>query len=199
MSVVIPVYFDYASSLCYIAWRIAVRLEAELDVVMRWRPVSIAAQYPAWKQGALIGGDARGKIERVSRETGVALRIPERWMDSRAALEGAVFAEEHRRLPEYHRAVFGAAYEGGEDIGASAVLARAADAAGLPADCFGEWVATRRAAPQLAAILAEVGQLGVVGYPTFFLGEFPLTGIQPYATMKLLLLRHLERSRERLH
>lgn len=199
MPLIVPVYFDYASSLCYIAWRIAALLEAQLNVVMRWRPVQIAAQYPTWKQGGYIGGDTRGKIERVSRETGIPLRIPERWLDSRAALEGAVLAEEHSRLPEYHRAVFGAAYERGEDIGSLSVLTKAADAAGLPVGSFMEWVATRRAAPHLAATLEEARQHGVVGYPTFFLGEFPLTGIQPYETMKLLLLRHVERSRERLH
>jgi len=42
----------------------------------------------------------------------VPLRIPACWLDSRAALEGAFFAEEHARLPEYHRGVFAAAYLG---------------------------------------------------------------------------------------
>jgi predicted DsbA family dithiol-disulfide isomerase len=196
--IVVPVYFDYASSLCYIAWRVAGRLEAELAVVMRWRPVLIAAQYPQWKHGGLIGGDTRGKIERVAQETGIALRIPERWLDSRAALEGAVFAEEHERLAAYHGAVFAAAYERGEDIGSRTVLVRAATDAGLPMRRFMEALDTRRMAPRLAAIRAEAHQLGVVGYPTFFLGEFPLTGIQPYETMHLLIARHIARARQRL-
>jgi predicted DsbA family dithiol-disulfide isomerase len=198
MSVIVPVYFDYASALCFIAWRMSARLQAELDVIMRWRPVHIAAQYPSWKQGGLIGGDAREKIERVSHETGVPLRIPARWLDSRPALEGAVFAEEHRRLSDYHDAVFTAAYEHGDNIGDRRVLVRAADAAGLPMGRFMEWVATRRAGPQLAATLEEAREHGVVGYPTFLLGEFPLTGIHPYDTMKLLVARHIERCRDRL-
>jgi predicted DsbA family dithiol-disulfide isomerase len=199
MPVVIPVYFDYASSLCYIASRIVARLEAELDVVVRWRPVHIAAQYAQCKHGTLIGGDTRGKIERVAQETGVPLRIPACWLDSQAALEGAFFAEEHGRLPEYHRGVFAAAYEGGEDIGERAILIRVADQAGLPVGQFMECLATRRTAPPLAATLEEARRHGVVGYPTFYLGEFPLTGIQPHDTMRLLFERHVERSRERLH
>ncbi len=197
--VVVPVYFDYASSLCYIAWRITLQLEAELDVVTRWRPVQIAAQYPQWRKGGLIGDDTRAKIERVAHETGIAVRIPERWLDSCAALEGAVFAEEHGPAVPYHAAVFAAAYERGEDIGDRMVLVRAATDAGLPVGRFRESLATRRAAPRLAAIRAEAQQLGVVGYPTFFLGDFPLTGIQPYETMKWLIARHLERTRARLH
>jgi predicted DsbA family dithiol-disulfide isomerase len=197
LEVVIPVYSDYASSLCFIAWRIAARLEAELGVTMRWRPVHVAAQHPEWKHGALISGDTRAKIERVSQETSIALRVPERWLDSRAALEGAVFAEEWGCVAAYHREVFVAAYERAEDIGDREVLVRAAVAAGLPMGRFMEFVATRRAVLPLAAIRDEAQALGVVGYPTFLLGEFPLSGIQPFETMKLLVARHIERARER--
>ncbi len=199
MSVIVPVYFDYASSLCYIAWRIAARLEAELDVTMSWRPVDIAVQLAEWKPGDLIGGDTRAKIERVASETGIALRIPERWCDSRAALEGVVFAEECACAAAYHREVFAALYERSDDIGDRTVLVRAAVAAGLPMGRFMEFVATRRAAPQLARIRDEAQRLGVTGYPTFLLGEFPLSGIQPLETMKLLVARHIERANERLH
>ena len=199
MALIVPVYFDYASSLCYIAWRIAAQLGAELDIELRWRPVHIAEQYPGWRHGELIGGDTRTKIERVAYETGIALHIPARWLDSRAALEGVLFAEDCGCAGAYHQQVFAAAYERGDDIGSRAVLVRAASDAGLPMGRFMEFVATRRGAPQLAEIRQEAQQVGVVGYPTFLLGEFPLTGIQPYETMKLLVTRHIERSRQRLH
>jgi len=195
LSTIIPVYFDYASSLCYIAWRIAARLEAELGVAMSWRPVHIAAQHPECRPGDLIGGDTRAKIERVASDTGMALRIPERWCDSRAALEGAVLAEECACAAAYHGEVFAALYERGDDIGDRTVVVRAAVAAGLPMGRFMEFVATRRAAPQLALIRDEAQRQGVAGYPTFLLGEFPLTGIQPLETMRLLLARHIERTR----
>jgi len=198
-AVVIPVYFDYASSLCYIAWHIAARLAVELAIEMRWRPVHIAAQYPDWKQGELVGGDTRAKIERVSEETGIELRIPDRWLDSRAALEGVQLAEEWGCAAAYHREVFAAAYGRGDDIGDRSVLVRAATVAGLPMGRFMEFVATRRGAPGLAEVHEEAQRLGIVGYPTFLLGEFPLTGIQSYETMKLLVMRHLDRTHDRLH
>ncbi len=199
MPVVIPVYFDYASSLCYLAWRIATRLEPELGVVFHWQPVHIAAQYPQWKHGEIIGEEVRAKIERVARETGIALRIPERWLDSRAALEGALFAEERGAFAAYHRGVFTAAYEHGADIADRRVLVEIASTAGLPIGAFMQSVATRRAAPQLAAVLEEARRREIVGYPTFLLGGFPLVGIQRFETMKMLIERHMhtERSRER--
>jgi len=198
VAVVIPVYFDYASSLCYIAWRIAAQLAAEVDVEFRWRPIHIAAQRPTWRPGGQIGGDSRTKIERVAQETAITLRIPKRWLDSRAALEGALFAEEYGCVPDYHREVFTAAYEREDDIGDRTVLVRAAAKAGLPIGRFMEFVATRRGAAPLARICEEAHQLGVAGYPTFLLGEFPLTGIQPVETMKLLVTRHIERMQAEL-
>jgi predicted DsbA family dithiol-disulfide isomerase len=190
--VIIPVYFDYASSLCYIAWRITGRLEAELGVVFHWHPVHIAAQYPQRKQGEVIGDEIRANIERVARETGVTLRIPERWLDSRPALEGALFAEERGAFTAYHRGVFTAGYEHGADIGDRRVLVQIAGAAGLPIGSFMESIATRRAGPQLAAVQNEARRRAIVGYPTFLLGEFPLVGIQPYETMKVLIARHID-------
>jgi predicted DsbA family dithiol-disulfide isomerase len=192
MSVIIPVYFDYASSLCYIAWRIAARLEAELGVVFHWHPVHIAAQYPHWKHGVMIGDQVGANIERVAQETGITLRIPERWLDSRPALEGALFAEERGAFAAYHRGVFTAAYEHGADIGNRHILVQIADAAGLPAGSFMQSIATRHAAPQLAAVFEEARRRAIVGYPTFLLGDFPLVGIQRYETMKLLIARHID-------
>jgi len=199
MPLVIPIYFDYASSLCYVAWQIMGRLESDLDVVGRWRPVHIAAQHPDWQPGLSLPDAARANVERVAREAGVALRIPARWLDSRAALEGALFADEHDRAAAYHAAVFQSVFEAGDDVSERAVLVRAATAAGLPVGSFMECIATRRMAPALAAVAHEARRHGVAGFPTFLLGGFPLTGVQAYDTMKLLIDRHLRRHRAALH
>ena len=199
MPTLIPVYFDYASSLCYVAWQIMRRLEGDLDVVGRWRPVHIVAQQPAWQPGQRLPDAVRANVERVAREAGVAVRIPARWLDSRAALEGALFAEENDRAAAYHAAVFAAAFEAGEDLSDRAVLVRAAAAAGLPVGSFMECIATRRMAPALTAVAQEARRSGVAGFPTFLLGGFPLTGVQAYDTMKLLVERHLARHHAALH
>jgi predicted DsbA family dithiol-disulfide isomerase len=196
MPAVIPVYFDYASSLCAIAAVIGTQLEAELDIVLDWRPVEIAAQHPDWKSGGLIGGDTRAKIARVSAETGVSIEVPAHWLDSRAALEGAFCAQAHGRFREYHQRVFAAAFTDGRDIGDPTVLLSVATDAGIPAAVLSRELATGARTAQLAASLAEARRRGVLGYPTFFLGGFPLTGIQPIETMRLLIRRHLERQTE---
>jgi predicted DsbA family dithiol-disulfide isomerase len=198
MPIVVPVYFDYASSLCAIAASIGAQLEADLDVTFDWRPVEIAAQYPHWKKGDRVGDETRAKIARVSAETGVPIAVPERWLDSRAALEGAFFARAHGRFCAYHERVFIAAFASRDDIADRRVLTRIAQESGLPVGEFMMALATRAHAPELSASVEEARRLGVVGYPTFLLGELPLTGIQPIETMRLLFQRHIERSRDRL-
>jgi predicted DsbA family dithiol-disulfide isomerase len=193
MSTVIPVYFDYASSLCYIAAVLGRQLEADLDIVLDWRPVEIAARNAPWKPGDPIDTEARARIERVSQETGVAVLIPARWMDSRPALEGALLAKDRGCFAEYHRRVFAAAFVQGEDIGDRYVLTRIADGVGLPIGDFMMAIATRARARQLAGHAAAAVAHGVTGYPTFLLGEFPLTGIQPLDTMRQLICRYLDR------
>ena len=192
MPTTIPVYFDYASSLCFIGAVLGAQLETELDIVLDWRPVEIAAQYTGWKAGSRIDGNTRDKIARVATETGVSVVIPPRWLNSRPALEGALLAKELGCFAEYHRRVFHAAFVDGDDIGDRYVLSRIADAAGLPIGDFMMAIATRAHAPQLADLLAEAATHGVTGYPTFMLGDFPLTGIQPLDTMRQLIQRYLD-------
>ena len=198
MPVVIPVYFDYASSLCFIASVIGSQLEADLDIRLEWRPVEIASHHPSWRAGALIPADVRANILRVASETGVALDPPLRWLDSRAAALGACFARDHRMFPAYHQRVFAAAFREGRDIGDPNVLDDLAVAAGLPRADFATALQKGTYAGALEASLAEARALGVTGYPTFFLGEFPLSGIQPLPTMRLLFQRYLDRQVTRL-
>lgn len=122
MAVRIPVYFDYASSLCFIAASLCARLEGDL---------------------------------------------------------GIAFAE-------------------GADISNRSLLIRIAAAAALPVPEFVRALDAAEGTARLAAQLEEAQRFGVTGYPTFLLGQFPLTGIQPYETMKLLLGRYIEQNGERI-
>jgi predicted DsbA family dithiol-disulfide isomerase len=194
---VVPVYFDYASTLCFVAHTLALQLEKELDVVFDWRPVEIAARHGGWKKGHCLDADTRANVERVAAETGVAVRVPDHWLDSRAALEGALFARDRDRLRPYQARVFESAFVAGEDIADRYVLTRIARDCGLPIGDFMQSLATRHYGAARAESMREAARLGVVGYPTFLLGELPLAGIQPLETMRLLLARYVERAAER--
>ena len=63
---VIPVYFDFASTLCYVAHRVMGRLAGELGriaVGLDWRPIDLA-RITGWKRGVDVVGERRCPVRR---------------------------------------------------------------------------------------------------------------------------------------
>ncbi len=197
-NVKIPVYYDYASSLSYIAKRVMEQLDDQLAIELLWKGVNIARRHQGWKNGEMIGDEAKGKIVRISRETGIPLRIPAKWLDSVYALEVAEFAKDHNLFAAYHEAVFVAAFEDEQDIGKRSVLLGVAEQVGLPVAELEQSLQSGELTQRVRATEQEAAEFGIVGYPTFLLGEFPLIGIQPAETMRLLIQRYLDKAREQV-
>jgi predicted DsbA family dithiol-disulfide isomerase len=191
--IVIPIYFDYASTLCYVAWRIVGQLERELGFTALWKGVPIALRNYRTRPGLPLGPLELGRIRNVVAETGIGVEPPARWLDSDKALQGSELAREAGAFAAYHDAVFRAAFEERADIGDLDVLSAIAARAGLELAPFRDEVERRRMAARIAANKAEADRFSALGYPSFILGDFPLTGIQPIETMRMLLARFIER------
>ncbi len=190
--IVIPIYFDYASTLCYVAWRIVGELERELGFAALWKGVPIALRNYRNRPGRLVGARERGKIRNVAAETGIAVEPPARWLDSKPALEGSELAREAGVFGAYHDAIFRAAFEERADIGALDVLSAIAARAGLDAARFRDALERGAMAARIAENKREADRFSALGYPTFMLGDFPLIGIQPIETMRMVLKRFIE-------
>ena len=195
-NVKIPLYYDYASSLSYVAKRVMQQLEGQLEIDLLWKGVQIARRHKGWKNGEMIGDEVKGKIVRISRDTGVPLRIPAKWLDSSYALQGAEFAKDHNLFPEYHEAVFAAAFEKSKDIGELTTLLGIAEQVGLSGTALESALQSGNLNKRVDDTEQQAATFGVVGYPTFMLGEFSLIGIQPAETMRLLIQRYVEKARE---
>lgn len=197
-NVIIPIYYDYASSLCYIAKKVMEQLRGKLEIELLWKGVQIARRHQGWKNGEMIGDEAKGKIFRVARETGVTLHVPTHWLDSAYALEGTEFARKHNKFAEYHDAIFRAGFEDGKDIGDLPTLLSVAESVGLPPKEFEIAMNDGRFTTRVKETEEEARTFQVVGYPTFMLGAFPLIGIQPAETMRLLIQRYIDKAREQV-
>ena len=81
MEITLKVYYDYASSICYIGYRVLERLSKELSVQWRWKGVEI---FPG---GNSAWSDPRNrqrmtaKVQRIAEETEVELKLPRHWID----------------------------------------------------------------------------------------------------------------------
>ena len=191
--IVIPVYFDYASTLCYIAWRIVGQLERELGFAALWKGVPIALRNYRTRPGLPLGTLELGRIRNVAAETGIAVEPPARWLDSDKALQGSELARESGAFAAYHDAVFRTAFEQRADIGDLDVLSAIATRTGLEPAHFRDQLERGGMAARIAANKAEADRFSALGYPSFILGDFPLTGIQPIESMRMLLARFIER------
>jgi predicted DsbA family dithiol-disulfide isomerase len=193
--IVIPIYFDYASTLCYVAWRIVLELKLELDFEPLWKGVPIVWRNHASRPGNVLGSLERTKIATVIAETGVQVNPPDRWIDSEAALMGSELARQAGVFERFHDSVFRGAFELGLDISNPDRLTEFAIASGMDGETFRLAIQRRLTAPRLIENKSEADQFSAIGYPTFMLGEFPLIGIQPKDTMRLLLSRFLSQRR----
>jgi predicted DsbA family dithiol-disulfide isomerase len=187
----IPIYFDYASTLCYIAWRIVTPLEDELGFEALWKGVPIAARDFRAKPGRALGDRERQKVLFVAAETGIRVAPPPAWIDSTLALQGSEVARDAGVFPIFHDAIFRAAFDEGADIANRTVLEEIAVRAGIDRARFRDALDSGAMAGRIEQNKREADEFSALGYPTFILGDFPMIGIQPIESMRMLLGRFI--------
>jgi predicted DsbA family dithiol-disulfide isomerase len=188
----IPIYFDYASTLCYIAWRIVGELEAELGFEAFWKGVPIALRDFRAKPGRVLGERERQKVIMVAAETGILVAPPAHWIDSTLALQGSEIARDAGVFAAYHDQVFRAAFDERRDISDWVVLESIAERAGMNVAEFRAGIESGAMEARLSEHKREAEEFSALGYPTFVLGDFPMIGIQPIESMRLLLGRFIQ-------
>lgn len=189
---VIPVHYDFASTICFVAHRVIERMGGDLDamgVAIEWRPIDLAA-ITGWRRGAVVEGPRRDNALRVAAELEVPLAMPAVWLDSRPAAAVALALAGSEREAAWRERVWSAVFEEARDIGAEGEVERLADDLTIDLDRLpGARDLSRVDATTEAAREAEV-----IGVPTFHVG-FPLGGIQEPDTMKLLFQRWVDRQK----
>jgi predicted DsbA family dithiol-disulfide isomerase len=120
-------------------------------------------------------------VNRLAVQVGLQLRLHERLINSRRALQAAEFAREQGRFEPMHRELFTAYWDEGRDISDMAVLREVAaragvDVAGMESaineDRFGDYLDARR---------AEAEDLMINGIPAHVIADrYLVMGAQPY-------------------
>ena len=192
----VPVHYDFASSLCYVAHRVMQRLTSELDALeieLVWSPVDLA-QRMGRIRGAETPPAVRENVARVATELRVPLRIPRFWMDSRPALGAALLSERAGRGAAFREAVWSSLYDDGRGNTSADASQRLATELGLAMDAAAHEAARHELQARTDAARAAL----VSGVPTFVFGAWPCGGIQTDDTMRRLFQRFAEKARRRL-
>ncbi len=189
----VPVYYDFASSLCYVAHRIVGQLGPDLEelgIELVWTPLDLASLLGI-RRGGLVEPRRRENAQRVARELGVAVHVPHRWMDSRNCLAASLLVEDGARQTTWRERVWSEIYEANRPAETVEDIERLGRELGWSFDREVLADAGRR----VAQLTFEAGQALVTGVPTFMLGEWPFGGIQELPTMRAILRRFVERRR----
>lgn len=189
----IPVYYDFASTICYVTHRVMERRAAELDelgVSLLWRPLDLA-RITGWPRGVEVEGPRRENALRVATEFAVEVRMPARWVDSRGAHAVALRLAGKRSESAWRERVWSAIFEEGRTLEEEDALQRLGGDLGLD---LGR-LAVEQALAQLDLETRRAYEAGITGVPTFDLGGWFLCGLQDDDTTRKLLSRFVEKRR----
>ncbi len=51
--VIVPIYYDYASSLCYVAKKVMAQLDGQLEIELLWKGVQISRRHQGFQAGKI--------------------------------------------------------------------------------------------------------------------------------------------------
>lgn len=189
----VPLYYDFASSLCYVTHRVMGELAADvtgLGLAFDWRAIDLAA-LRGLRRGAPLRPADRERIVVVAQDLGVPLRIPTHWLDSRVVLAAAAAAPPER-AETWRERVWTAIYEEGRRPEAEADVTELARGIDVALDA----AALVDGAGVVAHDTETARAREVTGVPTFQLGRWPFGGIQRRDTMLRVLERYARKARE---
>ena len=198
---VVPIHYDFASSLCYVAHRVLGRMSDFLEATgleLSWQPIDLSALM-GWRPGAKMAPHRLDDVRQIAAGLAIPIRVPERWQDSRRVGAATLALGLHdggaheRSGASWRERVFTAVYEQGGRCDEEGLVER------ILADMHLDLpdASYERGLEALRARTIAAAESGVTGVPTFMLGEWPFGGIQEDATMRSILGRYARKQRER--
>ena len=187
----LPVYYDFASTTCYVAHRVLGRLAPKIDeigVELEWRPVDLTS-LTGWRRGARVVGPGRENALRVAAELNVPVRMPGFWIDSRLAHAVALGpSEDPAKEAVWRERIWTAVFEEGRDIGEKEEISV----------FLSEVQISTESGSGLARLEEETErarQAGIQGVPAFLIDAWPMAGIQDDQSMVAFFERYARKRR----
>lgn len=172
-NVTVRVYYDFASTLCYVAHRVLDRVEddiAALGVTLEWRPIDLTMASP-WDRGDSFRPDIRAAVRNTGLTLGIDVEMPDPWLDSRPASHVALLTRTAQDEAQWRHAVFDTFFEK-RTFELTPELLRLASNLGIDA--------IPNAAQGFARVeesTREALAFGLTGVPTFLLDNWMFGGV----------------------
>ena len=139
---------------------------------------------PAYRARAEAG------VNGLAAQVGLQLRLHDRLINSRPALQAAEFAREQGQFDAMHRELFKAYWDEGRDVSNIAVLRDAAIRAGIDVPGMEAAVAANRFGDYLDARRSQAEDLMINGIPAHIIANrYLVMGAQPYELFERVMAR----------
>jgi 2-hydroxychromene-2-carboxylate isomerase len=177
----IEFFFDCSSPWTYLAFHNIQPLAAELGLTIRWRPILVGGIFNSVNPSVYASREHPVPAKQAyqlkdmqdwARHSGLTIRFPPTVfpVNSVKAMRGCILLESRGKLVPFAQALFEAYWRDDRDISNDAVLADAAERAGVSAAEFFAGIARQEIKDQLKANTDELIRRGGFGSPTMFVG-----------------------------
>jgi predicted DsbA family dithiol-disulfide isomerase len=131
---------------------------------------------------------AEAGVNRLAASVGKQLKLHDRLINSRPALQAAEFARSRGHFVPMHLELFKAYWDEGRDVSQMAVLREVAERAGVDPDEMERSVAADEYGDFLDARRAEAEEMGINGIPAHIADDrYLVMGAQPYEVFERLM------------
>ena len=189
----IRVYYDFASTLCYVAHRVLTSVEdeiADLGVDLEWRPLDLTMAAP-WDRGDSFSDEIRTAVRNTGLALGLDIEMPDPWLDSRPPSHVALAAPTPAIEARWRKAVFASIFEHSVTVLTPELIDLARELVGpdpLPED--------DDRFPRVEQSTREALALGVTGVPTLLLDIWLVGGVYDAESMVSILGQLAEQYRD---
>jgi predicted DsbA family dithiol-disulfide isomerase len=187
------VYYDFASTLCYVAHCVLSRVEqeiADLGVELEWRPIDLTMAAP-WSRGDSFSNEVRTAVRNTGIALGVDAEMPDPWLDSRPASHVALQAPSPSAEARWRREVFDSIFKRKRPRLTPELHRLAKELMGVEAVPDEE-----QGFPTVEESTREAIALGVTGVPTILLDNWMFGGVYDGESMVAILRQLSEQYRE---
>lgn len=167
----VKLFFNFRSPYCYLASKTLWPIVDEFNTNLIWRPVGSWDLRSSPDRAKNKMPLARQDIARFAKRLGIPLTPPPPTTDPTLAGIGSLLAEEKGLLRPYLIEVMRKEWAEGQDIGDPKVLLTVGEQIGLNRDELSAALDSTTYAAQLERNAEEAATLGVIGVPTFVIGE----------------------------
>lgn len=186
----IKLFFNFRSPYCYIASKTLFELFDDYHANLVWRPLGGWTGRSSPDRAKVKVPLTRQDIARITRKIGIPMNPPPITTEPTKAGAGSLLAEQKGVLQSYTVEMMRQEWAEGQDIGDTEVILQVGESVGLDRNDLKEAIESPDNLTKMEKNWEEAQALGVIGVPTFVIGEEIFWGSDRMDYVKEYLREH---------